>query len=510
MISTAHFTRRQFAQLIGGFAALGLIEPRIAAGVLATDKRQLGWLANRTPSAEGAWALTKIEGKVPRELNGTLYRTAPGQKENHGVVMKHLFDGDAFLCGYSFREGKVHLRARFLDTPQRVEELKAKRMLYGEFGTNPPPPPPEQKDWKPLEGGKNQPSVNIIEWDGRLLGLSEGGHPTAIDPVTLGYQGRWNFHGTLPAGVPFTAHPKVDPATGEAYGYGVRRGPGLPLMVYRMERNGKLTQLYALPQKNYPIIHDMMLAKEHIIFVIPPVSADFMQLGRGGTVADALRYADKEPTRFVILSKDGKAKPVTIEQPPGFVFHHGNAFERDGKIIVDTLLSADASVLDLLYSFGKDQLPKTSPNKLVRLVLDPVKGAVESRTELGGGEEFPRFDQRLAGQDARYLYTAETNRGEDSFAFSTLIRHDLHHNTGRRVDAGKTRAIGEPVFIPKAGKVGEDQGWLLIQGYDGPRDENFLEIRDAATLDLAARIWTGIHFPLGFHGNFSNNNFVTL
>jgi hypothetical protein len=30
-----------------------------------------------------------------------------------------------------------------------------------------------------------------------------------------------------------------------------------------------------------------------------------------------------------------------------------------------------------------------------------------------------------------------------------------------------------------------------------------MEIRDAQTLDFAARIWAnGQHFPLGFHGNF--------
>jgi hypothetical protein len=45
-------------------------------------------------------------------------------------------------------------------------------------------------------------------------------------------------------------------------------------------------------------------------------------------------------------------------------------------------------------------------------------------------------------------------------------------------------------------------------GYDAGRDENYLEIRDAETLDMAARIWMGQHFPLGFHGNFTPTLFV--
>ena len=102
-----HLTRRRFGQLLGGLTALGLIETQVAARVLTESKKRLSWLAYQNASAEGAWALTNIEGKVPKELNGTLYRTAPGKKDNYGVALQHLFDGDAYVCGYSFREGKV-------------------------------------------------------------------------------------------------------------------------------------------------------------------------------------------------------------------------------------------------------------------------------------------------------------------------------------------------------------------------------------------------------------------
>jgi hypothetical protein len=35
------------------------------------------------------------------------------------------------------------------------------------------------------------------------------------------------------------------------------------------------------------------------------------------------------------------------------------------------------------------------------------------------------------------------------------------------------------------------------------RDETCLDIRDAATLEQATRVWTGQHFPVGFHRNFN-------
>ena len=497
---TFGMTRRHFAQLCGVAGTLGLIEPQLLITAFADPKQRLSWLAFRTAGAEGAWELTKIEGRVPRDLNGTLYRIAPGQKDNHGTLLRHLFDGDAFTSAYSFRDGKVSFRAKFVDTPERREELAAGKMLFSEFGTTPPVAPGAEA---PRRGGKNQPSVNVIYWDGRLLGLSEGGHPTAIDPQTLSFQNRWNYQGTLPANVPFTAHPKFDSVTGEGYGFGVAQGPSLALTVFRMEKNGKLTQLYAVPLGGYHMVHDMLMAGEHLVFVVPPVKYNLGALMSGkGTVADAVKFFEKEPTRLIVLRKDGKAKPVVIEQPAGMVFHHGNAFERDGKVVMDCCLAADGTVLDAIYSWDKDRLPQTTDANLIRFVLDPVKGEVVSRTDLEVAQEFPRFDTRRAGKDARFLYTLASN-GKDDFAnFATLLRHDLHRQTRTRVAAGRGRMFGEPVFVPHPGKTSEESGWILLQGYDSDRDQTFLEIRDAATLDFQARLWTGNHFPLGFHGNF--------
>jgi all-trans-8'-apo-beta-carotenal 15,15'-oxygenase len=502
---TSGLTRRRFAQLLTGLGVLGFIEPHIRVCALPSNTRRLSWLAHRNPSAEGVWRLTNIEGAVPTDLVGTLYRVAPGQKENHGVTLRHFFDGDAFVSGFSFRDGQVHLRARFVETPERLAELHANRMLYREFGTMPP------ALGEPLrQGGKNQPSVNVIAWDHMLLGLSEAGHPTAIDPVDLSYRGHFDFHGSLPKDVAFTAHPKFDPATGEGYGFGVRRGPDSALMVYRMERDGTLAQLYALPQPGYFMIHDMLMAKEHLVFVIPPVRFDLGGLLSGQvTPADVLKYFEKEPTRVVILRRDGTGGPVTIERPATMVFHHGNAFEQQGKLVIDSILYPDDTILQTLYAWSQDQLPQPTPARLTRLVLDPVAGKIESRTGLATGPEYPRFDIRRSGEDARYLYTLESSLQEDWGAFNTLNRYDLRQGTSRRVEARKNRVLGEAVFVPHPGQNREDRGWLLMQGYDAERDENYLEVRDADTLDMAARVWTGHHFPLGFHGNFTPMSFVT-
>lgn len=505
MISTG-MTRRHFAQLMGVAGMFGLLEATSMSSVFAqSTKRRLSWLAYRTAGAEGAWHLTDIEGKVPRDLAGTLYRTAPGQKDTFGTPLNHLFDGDAYLAGFSFREGKVSLRGNFLDSPPRVEELKAGKMLYREFGTEPTGIEPR--------GGKNQPSVNVIAWDGRLLGLSEGGHPTAIDPKTLKFEKYWDFYGTLAPNISFTAHPKIDPATGEYYAYGIVQGRGLALTVFKMEKSGKLARVASIPQPGFFMIHDMALTKNHIVFVVPPVKYDLSKLMTGKvTIGSTVGYFEKEATRFIIIRKDGQGAPVVINDRSGMVFHHGNAFERDGKIVIDSLVYPTGMVLERLANWNNDAYaPKDDLGaRLTRFTIDPAKGVIESRDELAEGGEFPRFDSRRTGEDARYLYFSEARDKTDGSHFTGVVKHDTKTGKEMKFEAGKGRTFGEPVFVPKAGKTEESDGWLLVQGYDGARDRNFLEIRDAGTLDLAARVWTGIHFPLGFHGNFTPDHFVTI
>lgn len=490
-----NLSRRSFLASLSAFTAAGLVEPQFAAAALL-GKRDLGRLAVQSPSAEGSWSALTVEGEIPRDLNGTLCRVAPGQKVNHGVPLRHFFDGDAFLTKYRLRDGKASVSARFVATPERVKENAANRMLYNEFGTA---VPHLGKD-DPSPGGKNQPSINVISWDGRLLCLSEGGHPSAVDPDTLAFQGHWDFHGTLPQDVSFTAHPKFDAVTGVGYAFGTHQGRDLALIVYRLELDGRLTQLAALPQPGYFMVHDMLMGSEHLAFVIPPVTYDLPALLAGRVpTAETLRYDPSTPLRLVILRKDGTGAPVTVEQPAAMVFHHGNLVEGGDTLSIDSVLTPNDSILRYIAAWSTENPPPPTPTQLTRLTIDLNRRQVTSRSVFGEGQEFPRFDIRMSGRPSRYLYTLEMG---ERYSLQSLIRHDLTANTSLRVEAGKGHVFEEAVFAPRLGKSGEDEGWILHQGYSAVRNETFLDIRDAATLDRAARVWTGQHFPVGFHGNF--------
>ena len=61
------------------------------------------------PTAEDAYEITHIEGEIPPEINGTLFRNGPSQRilPPGGHAALHLFDGDGLDQSTSLA-GELH------------------------------------------------------------------------------------------------------------------------------------------------------------------------------------------------------------------------------------------------------------------------------------------------------------------------------------------------------------------------------------------------------------------
>ena len=70
------------------------------------------------------------------------------------------------------------------------------------------------------EGGmlKNTANTHVVRHADRTFALMEAAPPTQVDPVTLETLGEHDFGGRLQG--PMTAHPKLDPDTGEMLFFG--------------------------------------------------------------------------------------------------------------------------------------------------------------------------------------------------------------------------------------------------------------------------------------------------
>lgn len=149
----------------------------------------------------------EVEGVLPAELEGALFRNGPGLLEIGGQKLNQPFDGDGYVLRLSVKEGRVHFQSSFVKTAGYVAEQKAGRMLFkGAFATG---NPSGGLFYNPFDFSvKNVANTHVAHWANRLWALWEGGLPHELAPDTLATLGESRWDGAISSG-PFAAHYKV-------------------------------------------------------------------------------------------------------------------------------------------------------------------------------------------------------------------------------------------------------------------------------------------------------------
>ncbi len=138
-----NLSRRDALRAIGGLplllatgAAAGNTDD--FTGALAQEPRLLGFETAR--AEELAAPLTTLNGRLPPELLGVLWRNGPAEHERFGHRYGHWFDGDGMVQAFAFTGTGVTHSSRILDTPKRRRETQAGRRIMPAFATLPPNP----------------------------------------------------------------------------------------------------------------------------------------------------------------------------------------------------------------------------------------------------------------------------------------------------------------------------------------------------------------------------------
>ena len=156
----------------------------------------------------------EIVGEIPAGLAGAYYRNGPNpQFDPRGDY--HWFGGDGMIHGFFIEGGKAHYRNRYVRTPKYELEHAAGRSLFGSLGD------PRHTDPSAMGKDGGVANTNIVWHANRLYALEEGHMPTELDPVTLETKGyAEQYKGNV------TAHPKLDPETGEMVWFAYMAGEG--------------------------------------------------------------------------------------------------------------------------------------------------------------------------------------------------------------------------------------------------------------------------------------------
>jgi len=463
-----------------------------------------------TVAEESDQDLTIVEGEIPGDLRGVLYRNGSGRMERAGVFYGHPFDGDGMVSRFAFTHLGIHYRNRFVRTRGYVEEEIAGRILYRNFGTN-------------IPGGilknlfrvrfKNAANTSVIHHGGSLLALWEGGPPHRLDPETLDTLGVHDFNGALADPDPvmrllrgrelaFSAHPKVDPTSGDLYNFGVAMGLKPELKLYRVDRKGRMDPSTGVELDALGFLHDFAWTPNWRVFLFGPLTFDVpsMLLGLKPPIACA-SFAPARSTQLILIPRDGGV-PVRFYTGPCFVFHFCNAFEDgSGRILADGLRYErfpDVAPFQDLPRTGFGDFPRMTAT---RFVLDPKKGTVTEEKLSDHPGELPRIHPQRVGRPYRFFWMSATPIEWRGPYLSGVCKVDTEkRNTVFRDFA--PHLTSEPMFVPRMGSDREDDGWVLVTLFRDDERITDLLVLSAEDLSTICRARLPHHESPGFHGTW--------
>jgi carotenoid cleavage dioxygenase-like enzyme len=478
------------------------LDTAAAGGAPTLDLSQWFIDAWRPTDWRGSYEIADIQGEVPREIHGTLYRNGPNQNilPAQGYKALHLFDGDGLINAFRFEDGKIHHTAAIAENPTYLREQELGRFCMNTAGV-------KAEDPDDQFFLRMQHNTNVVHHGGKLMALVENAWPFEMDARTLASKGMTNF-GVPELGMSVTAHPKIDGRTGQMliHGYGVID----PLLqLYVVEPDGKASLAEQVEAPYATMMHDFAITENYVIFVLTAVRIDGERLINGAGFTECV-YHDRElPLKFGIRRREPGSPVQWFETAnSSFIFHPGNAYEDGDRIVMDACTYFDpAALLASLATWRSGSVTPGFDAKPTSYEFNLTTGECRETVLDERGAEFPRCDDRLVGYRNRFGYAA-LNRGTSGTmddVWSTIVKYDRQGGPNQAHDFGQWHWPSEPVFVPRAADADEDDGFVLNVVYDGTSDSSYLSILDARNMagEPLAKCTLKERIPMGFHGNFA-------
>ena len=441
----------------------------------------------------------EVTGELPAGLTGSFLRNGPNPMFDP-AGRYHIFDGDGMVHELALADGRARYRNRWVHSRGLEAEMGAGRALYGGMANASFPGPDVVGDAGPM---KNVANTHVVRHAGQIMCLWEAGPPTLLD-TSLATLGTTDFGGALQG--PFTAHPKVDPLTGQMFAFGYSAIP--PYLRYHViEADGSLSRTVDVDLPSPVMMHDFAITERHAVFLDAPAVFDLRGFAAGGPM---ISWQPDRGTRLGVMSRDGDGSDLRwFEVDNCYVFHFLNAYSEGDRIIVD---ACRLPRMDIGLEADRVPLPEGEEpgGYLTRFTIDLTAGTAKHArlAELWG--DFPRIDDRVAGRRHRHGFVATFATGMPDRSvpgsdgqFDSITAYDLDLGTEVSYVVGPGRVIGEPVVAEDPDR-NEGHGWVLSYVYDRATDRSEVHVLD--TDDITAGPVAVVHLPrrvpFGFHGSW--------
>lgn len=448
-----------------------------------------------------ATPLVVLEGVIPPDLRGTLYHNGPARLERGGQRVGHWFDGDGAILAVQFQDGRAVGTYRYVQTAGYQQEQGADRLLFGNYGMT-HPGPLWQRWGKSL---KNVANTAVLALDDRLLALWEGGLPHGLDRQTLSTHGL-DLLGLQPQDS-YSAHPKVDPHSGQIYNFGVSLGAQAQINLYRHDRQGHLLQRASIPLTGLgmPLIHDFVLAGDYLVVCIAPVRLNLwpaaLQLR---SFSESLEWKPQLGTEVVVIDRHSLTLVSRRTADPWFQWHYSNGWVNGaGHVVLDLVRYEDFQTNQYLKEVATGQVNTVVLGNLWRMVLDPTTAQIlDSQPLTTGGVEFPQVSPQAVGQapggadDRGTVFVHHRPHQDAQGELFGAIGHLDPSGQVTVTDLGGDRYPFEPIWADR---------WVLTVVFNGSTGQSEVWVWDGDRpgSDPHCRLHLPQIIPLGFHGTWA-------
>ncbi len=456
---------------------------------------------------------------IPDDIDGVFLRNGTNLQFPETRGRSHMFNGAGMLHQVQVRNGKASYTNVYVKTPRYLVEESAGEDVYLHFGDIAGGGKAgflrmmitalQQRlgvipKLDVLESGNNTTAIQFHHE--KLYCLQETGYPFALETrveqgcLRLSGNGQFDtFSGKLDA--PFTAHPKIDPATGDWFAFSTEFRSGN--MYHSVLKKGELAHHSVIDvQKPAPaFVHDYFLTQNYLIF--PDLSLRFSPKEMFGPQQSPMVFDPAYKMRWGVIRRDHAAgDPVRwfSTQQPGHLWHVVNGWEEtrdDGGTDLVLFAPVFRSYPSNIPIHNPEE-PHATFNKW-RLNLESGE-VTEDRELLDHFYERPSFNTAYLGRPAHYAYLLDEEK-EGMMAKGVLKYDVIAEVEVAYFDYGEYYG-GEALFVPRKDSASEDDGYLLELIMAD--DRAALLILDAATMTEVTRLPLPQRVPFGVHSCWLN------
>ena len=435
-----------------------------------------------------------VEGSLPPELEGTLYRLGADRQYPSGRTDDIFIDGEGMFHMFRFHDGQVDYRSRWVRTERFKRQEAARRALFGRYRNR------YTSDPSVADVHMGTANTTAMFHAGHLYALKEDDHPYELDPDTLETRGRVDFDGAVRS-TSFTAHPKVDPITNEllAFAYQAKGDGSRDIVYYLFDADRKLVNEIWFEMPYAACVHDFAITDEWIVFPFFPLITDVEVLKQGGPF---YQWHPDQETHVALVPRYGKAEDIRwFKGPASSAGHMMNAF-RDGQTIHLDLCLYEGNCFPF-FTTPAGETTAPVPPFLTRLSFDLSHNsdAFEKQRLMPASCEMPRTDDRYQGRPYRYGYCI-VYRAADGSSSTGRIDHETGELQAWSPGPGDT--VQECQFVPRRPDAPEGDGWLLVPVARVSKMRSDLVVLDAQNLAAGpvAVIKLPVRVRATFHGTW--------